>query len=149
MLSKRILSAAMVVQIGLSVEEFISEANLKPNFPRVEWIKPPHMEVYCRHTWRYLLHEKVEVFDIATVGVHPKWQGAGLYTTFINKVVELSPWPYIYFENCQNDRLAQWHRRLGHSEVSDTQPSCFYLKVEDARQGGIIRRSKPVNLVST
>ncbi len=90
-------------------------------WPNNQWHTSPLMEVYMRRYDDVRLSGQ-RVVDIANVTVHPKHQGQGVYTEFLEMLLGMTSTGQIHrlrVENVLEKRFQEFHRGKGMLELDE------------------------------
>lgn len=76
----------------------------------------------------------MRTLDIASVEFDTKLQGKGYFTTFLDFVLQNTREPFVYLENVQTPRLADFYQRCGFTMQPNSDPACpcFYKRTVSA-----------------
>jgi hypothetical protein len=92
-----------------------------------KWIEEGPIKIYLRNTRRYLTGNVTTCLDIASVEVHPRFQGRGLFTGTMDFLCKNTKAHYAYVENTLNPIVMDWCIR--HHWTPAQEPICFFKKL--------------------
>lgn len=113
----------MIDQIDFFIRTSI---NRNSPFNSREWIETDNAKLYIRYTpKRYIDNKIITTIDIATISIHPKFQGQGIFTEILT-FLETNYGLPIYIESILNVKLKEFLINRGYQEVNNTE-NCLIL----------------------
>lgn len=77
------------------------------------------MEIYIRKTFRPYGDKFIQCLDLANIQVHPKYQGQGVFTSYLEEVEREKPLDAVYIENVIDPVFQRFFDKRGYEKITD------------------------------